>query len=80
MLSDTHPDAEKVQIELIRKKTVSERFALVRSITAFTIDLSRRAIAKANPNLSPQELQIKNIELFYGKDLAQRVREYLLKQ
>ena len=79
MLTDTHPDAEKVQIELLRKKTVSERFALVRSLTAFTIDLSRRAIARANPDLSPDELRIKYIELFYGKDLAQRVRDYLSK-
>ncbi len=79
MLSDTHPDAEQVQIELIRKKTVSERFALVRSLTAFTIDLSRRAIARANPDLSPDELRLKYIELVYGKELSQRVRDYLLK-
>jgi hypothetical protein len=68
-----------VQIELLRKKTVSERFALVRSLTAFTIDLSRRAIARANPDLSPDELRIKYIELVYGKELSQRVRDYLLK-
>ncbi|HEY4760922.1 MAG TPA: hypothetical protein VIH42_10120 [Thermoguttaceae bacterium] len=80
MLSDTHPDAEKVQIELIQKKTVSERFALVRSLTAFTIDLSRRAIAQANPYLNPDELRIKYIELVYGKELAQRVGEYISKQ
>jgi len=79
MLSDTHPEAERVQIELLRKKTVSERFALVRSLTAFTINLSRRAIARANPDLSLDELRLKYIELYYGKDLAQRVREYLSK-
>ncbi|MGD0654849.1 MAG: hypothetical protein ABSA16_10930 [Thermoguttaceae bacterium] len=79
MLTDTHPEAERVQIELLRKKTVSERFALVRSLTAFTIDLSRRAIARANPDLSPDELRIKYIELVYGKELSQRVRDYLLK-
>jgi hypothetical protein len=80
MLSDTHPDAERVQIELIRKKTVSERFALVRSLTAFTIELSQRAIANANPHLSPDELRLKYIEFVYGKELAQRVRDYLSKK
>ena len=80
MLSDTHPDAERVQIELLRRKTVSERFALVRSLTAFTIDLSRRAIARANPDLSPDELRLKYIELVYGNDLSQRVRDYLTKK
>jgi hypothetical protein len=79
MISDTHPEAERVQIELLRKKTVSERFALVRSLTAFTIDLSRRAVARANPDLNPEELRLKYIELVYGKELARRVREYLSK-
>ena len=79
MLSDTHPDAERVQIELIRRKTVSERFALVRSLTAFVIDLSRRAVARANPDLDDDELRLKFIEINYGAELAQRVRDYLKK-
>ncbi len=80
MLSDTHPDAERVQIELIRKKTISQRFAMVRSLTAFTIDLSRRAITKANSNLDEDEVRLKYIELFYGEDLAKRVADYLAKR
>jgi hypothetical protein len=80
MITDTHPDAERVQIELLRKKTVSERFALVRSLTTFTIELSRRAIARANPDLNPDELRLKYIELVYGKELSQRVRDFLSKK
>jgi hypothetical protein len=76
MLSDTSPEAEKVQIELLRRCSVAERFAKVRSLTARTFGLSKRAIARANPDLSPQELQIKFIELHYGKDLADRVGRY----
>jgi hypothetical protein len=79
MQSDTHPDAERVQIELIRRKTVSERFAMVRSLTAFTADLSRRAIARANPGLDDDELRLKFIEINYGAELAHRVRDYLKK-
>jgi hypothetical protein len=79
MLSDTHPDAERVQIELIRKKTVSERFAMIRSLTAFSADLSRRAIARANPDLDDDELRLKFIEINYGTELSQRVRDYLKK-
>ncbi len=77
MLSDTSPEAEKVQIELLRKLTVAERFAKVRALTARTVRLSKRAIARANPNLSPEELKVRFIELHYGKELAQRVRAYL---
>ena len=78
MLTDTHPEAEKVQLELLRKKTPSERFALMRSLTAFVTGLSRRSLMQANPNISETELRIKVIELQYGKELAQRVRNYLL--
>jgi hypothetical protein len=74
---DTHPDAERVQIELLRKASASERFALACSLTATTISLSRRAIARANPDFSPQDVDLKFVELHYGKDLASRVRRYL---
>jgi hypothetical protein len=77
MLSDTSPEAEKVQIELLRKLTVAERFAKVRALTARTVRLSKRAIARASPDLDPEELKLKFIELHYGRELARQVREYL---
>jgi hypothetical protein len=77
MLSDTTPEAEKVQIELVRKASVADRFARMCSLTATAISLSRRAIARANPHLSPQEVDLKFVELHYGKELATRLRAYL---
>ena len=77
MLTDTHPEAARVQIELLRKATVAERFSKVRSLTARTARLSKRAIARANAGSTPDELRLKFIELHYGKDLAERVREYV---
>ena len=77
MLSDTSPDAEKVQIELLRKSTVAERFAKVRALTARTVGLSKRALARANPDLSPEDLKLRFVELHYGKELAERVRKYV---
>ena len=77
MLSDTSLEAEKIQIELLRRSTVAERFAKVRALTARTVGLSKRAIARANPDLSPEELRLRFIELHYGKDLAERVRRYV---
>jgi hypothetical protein len=78
MFTDTHPEAEKVQIELLQKKTPAERFALMRSLTAFVTGLSRQSLIRTNPDLSEAELRIKIIELQYGKELAERVRDYLL--
>jgi len=77
MFSDTTPEAEQVQIELLRKATVAERIARVRSLSALAISLSRRAIARANPEMTPEEVNLKFVELHYGKRLAEELREYL---
>ena len=77
MLSDTHPDAEKVQIELLRGMTPAERLGTALRLTAALVNMSRQTIASLNPDLNPQELNIKCVELFYGKDLAERLCSYL---
>jgi hypothetical protein len=77
MLSDTHPDAERVQIELTREMTGAQRVAQLRSQTAFVVGLSRQAIARANPQLTEQEVNLLWVEYTYGKDLAKRLRGYL---
>jgi len=77
MLSDTHPDAEKVQIDLLRRAGAVERLGMSLSLTATVVNRSRQTIAKLNPGLNPQQLNIKCVELYYGKDLAGRLRDYL---
>jgi hypothetical protein len=77
MVSDTHPLAKRFQIELLRRATVSERLARMRSLTATTINLSRRAIASANPRLTPRQIDLKCVELYYGRELARRLSDYL---
>ena len=39
------------------------------------VTLSRQTIAELHPQLSAEELDIKCIELYYGKELAERSRE-----
>jgi hypothetical protein len=77
MLSDTHPEAEKVQIELIRKASIAERIAVMRSLTRMATRLSRQAIARAHPQASPTEVDLLWVELHYGKELSSQVREHL---
>jgi len=77
MLSDTHPDAERVQIELLRKKTPEERFAMTMNLTDATRRASRRMIASLNPGLTPQELIVKRVEYYYGNELASRLQNHL---
>jgi len=77
MFSDTHPDAQRVQIESLRKATALERLAKALSLSATVVNLSRQTIVQRYPDLSAQELNLKCVEFYYGKDLAARVRDYL---
>ena len=77
MLSDTHPDAERVTLELARRATGAQKIAQLRSHTALVIGLSRQAIARANPQLDQREVDMLWVEHAYGKDLATRLRHYL---
>lgn len=74
---DTAPQAEKIQIELIRESSVSERISRVRSLSQMTMYLSRRAIQRTNPFLSEREVDLAFVELHYGKDLTEHLRLYM---
>jgi hypothetical protein len=71
---DTSPEAERVQIELIRKASSAKRFGLARSLSQSFIQASRQTIRRLHPELSQEELDLLFVELHYGKDLADRVR------
>ncbi len=75
-LSDTPPEAERVQLELLRSASVAQRAALTRSLSATAIQLSKRAIARANPDLSAWDLDLLFVEYHYGAELAERMRSY----
>lgn len=77
MLSDTHPDAEKVQMEFMRQASVADRVAITRSLTNLAIHMSRQAIAEAHPEFSPREVALYWVELHYGKKLGDELREHI---
>ena len=77
MISDTRPDAERVQIDLVRQLSGAQKISQSLSLSSLAIGLSRRAIARANPDLSQHEVDMLWVEYTYGKDLAERLREYL---
>ena len=74
---DTHPVIEELQISLLRQATVARRFAIMRSLSQTTIQLSRRAIKRANPTFSQLELNLAFVTLHYGTELADRLHLYL---
>ena len=74
---DTAPQAEKVQIELIRKSSVSRRVSTVRSLSQTTMYLSRRAIQRANSFLTEREVDLAFVAIHYGQKLAECLRLYM---
>ena len=73
---DTRPEAERVQIELLRKASSSKIFGLVRSLSQWLMQASRENIRQLHPNASEEELALIFIEHFYGKELANKMRVY----
>ena len=77
---DTHPKAEEFQILLLRQATVAKRLAVMRSLSQTTIQLSRRAIRRANPTYSQLELNLAFVAYHYGEELSNQLGQYLKQQ
>ena len=77
-LKDTAPEAEKVQIELLRKAGTAKRFNITLSLSQTVIDLARRALKRANPELSEFDLKILFLSNCYGRELAQKVKKHMI--
>ena len=74
---DTYQKAEEVQISLLRKASTSNKFSQVRSLSQITLQLSRRAITRANEDLSERQIDLLFISLHYGKELSNNLDKYL---
>jgi hypothetical protein len=70
---DTHPDAEKVQLELLRKASVSKRLTLAFSLSQTVIDLAKRGIRRRYPHEGEQEILLHFVSVHYGAELASRL-------
>ncbi len=71
---DTNIKSEKMLISLLREKSAAEKFALIRSLSQSTIQLSKRAIARANEGIDDDHLNVLFIDLHYGKELANQFK------
>jgi len=74
--ADTAVRSEQVLLGLLRKKSPAEKIAQGRALSQLIIGLSRRALARANPEKSEAELDLLFIRLHYGEELARRCAEY----
>jgi hypothetical protein len=75
--ADTDPEAERVQLELLRRATPARRSAMALSLTQTVLELSRGGLRRAMPGASEEEIRLRFVELNYGGALAGEVRRYL---
>jgi hypothetical protein len=75
--ADTDPEAERVQIGLLRRAGLARRAQMALALSGQVIGLARRAIREAHPGLSDREVNLRFVELHYGSELGSDLRRYL---
>jgi hypothetical protein len=78
--TDTHIKAEQFQKSLLRNRSTASKFAQIRSLSKSIIQLSKRAIFRANEGFDEQEVNLVFIKLHYGQDLADKIKIMLSKR
>jgi hypothetical protein len=75
--ADTTADAERVQIDLLRAAPIGRRLHLALGLSATVISAARRALARANPDASAREVELRFVAVHYGTELADALRAEL---
>ena len=76
-MKDTHPAAEAVQIELLRRAGATRRATIALRLSQDVVERSRRALSDRMPGASEIDVRLRWVELWYGAALASRIRAYL---
>ena len=74
---DTDAEAERVQLDLLRRAGTARRLQLALSLSRTVMSLSRGGIARRLEDASPEELGLRFVALHYGADLADALRAEL---
>jgi hypothetical protein len=71
-LSDLRPEAEKVQIELLRQAPAWRKMEMVAQMNETVRTLALCGLRQRHPNASPEELRRRLADLLLGPELAAR--------
>jgi hypothetical protein len=70
LASDTHPDAERVLLELLRRASPARKMAMVLSANRTARALALTGLRERHPGDSPARLRRRLADLWLGPDLA----------
>ena len=71
--ADTHPQAEKIQIEIIRRMPPWKKMAIVDDLNETVKAFAVSGLKLRNPNASPEQIRRMLAELMLGSELADKV-------
>jgi hypothetical protein len=74
---DTHPETERMLIQLIQNAPLHRRFRLIQSLTQGTLMSNMQSWRERHPKMSEQEAAVQVISCWYGAALAARVETAL---
>lgn len=74
--SDTHPQIERMQIELIRQMPAWKKFAAVDDLNETVKTLAISGIKQRHPHATPEEIQRMLADLMLGAELAHKVYDH----
>ncbi len=78
--NDTHPEVERMQIEILQEVGMARRLHLTFSLTQFVLDLSAEALRRRHPELPETERKLLGVALRYGAELADEVRVHMIRR
>lgn len=73
MAMDTHPRAEEVQQEIIRRMTSEARVRLALEMSESVRNIALDGLRSRRPELTPQELKRELMRIMYGEELYAQV-------
>ena len=74
--ADTSPDAERVQIALLRRASPAKRLRLALGLSSWTLRLSLNGLQRIHPEASPRDLLWMSAVLRYGAGIAEQARSH----
>ncbi len=77
---DTSPAMERVQIDMLRKMSIAERFAMMESWSQFIREVAKQGIRQDYPSACEEEVALILVARLYGQPLAERVRSELARR
>ena len=72
-ITDTHPEAEKVYIELMRTFSISQKLAMVREVTFACQQMALDGIKQRYPGADDKELRLRLGALWLKKEIMKKV-------